>query len=39
MRFQSLGNDGWYEELFTTSAQSHDAYAMRKLREWIQDPS
>jgi len=49
MRLQSLGSDGWYEGFFTTSAQSHDMYlhrsflrhryALRKLREWIQNPS
>lgn len=39
MRLQSLGSEGWYEEFFTTSAQSHDVYALRKIREWIQNPS
>ncbi|KAK1473094.1 hypothetical protein CCUS01_05701, partial [Colletotrichum cuscutae] len=35
---QSLGTDGWYEEVFFTSEKSHDDYAMKKMRVWIQDP-
>ncbi|EXF77631.1 hypothetical protein CFIO01_03970 [Colletotrichum fioriniae PJ7] len=35
---QSLGTDGWYEEVFFTSEKSHDDFAMKKMRVWIQDP-
>ncbi|KAI0194767.1 kinase-like domain-containing protein [Xylaria flabelliformis] len=34
-RLQSLGTEGWYEELFFTSQFKHDIYAMGKLREWL----
>ncbi|KAI0552841.1 kinase-like domain-containing protein [Xylaria curta] len=34
-RLQSLGTEGWYEELFFTSQFKHDIYAMNKLREWL----
>ncbi|KAH7269016.1 uncharacterized protein BKA55DRAFT_497457, partial [Fusarium redolens] len=37
-RLQSLGTDGWYEELFFTSEQKHDTYSLNKLREWIHNP-
>ncbi|KAI5863806.1 serine/threonine-protein kinase [Durotheca rogersii] len=35
---QSLGTDGWYEELFFTSEKKHDEYSLRKLQEWLQKP-
>ena len=35
---QSLGTDGWYEELFFTSEKKHDEYSLAKLREWWQNP-
>jgi serine/threonine protein kinase len=35
---QSLGTDGWYEELFFTSEKKHDEYSRGKLREWLKDP-
>ncbi|KAI8947836.1 kinase-like domain-containing protein [Xylaria longipes] len=34
-RLQSLGTEGWYEELFFTSQFKHDIYSMGKLREWL----
>ena len=34
-RLQSLGTEGWYEELFFTSEKKHDIYSMAKLREWM----
>ncbi|KAI1753680.1 hypothetical protein F4782DRAFT_495323 [Xylaria castorea] len=34
-RLQSLGTEGWYEELFFTSQFKHDTYSMGKLREWL----
>jgi serine/threonine protein kinase len=37
-RLQSLGTEGWYEELFVTSEKKHDTYALGKLREWLQKP-
>ncbi|KAK3379052.1 kinase-like domain-containing protein [Lasiosphaeria ovina] len=37
-RLQSLGSPGWYEELFFTSQAKHDAYSLKKLREWIEKP-
>ena len=37
-RLQSLGTEGWYEELFFHSKEKHDAYALRKLREWLSRP-
>ncbi|EXL93385.1 kinase-like domain-containing protein [Fusarium oxysporum II5] len=37
-RLQSLGTEGWYEELFFTSEKKHDTYSLNKLREWIHDP-
>ncbi|SCV33748.1 uncharacterized protein FFB14_04672 [Fusarium fujikuroi] len=36
-RLQSLGTEGWYEEVFFTSEKKHDAYSLNKLREWIQN--
>jgi len=35
-RLQSLGTEGWYEEIFFTSEKKHDTYALNKLREWLQ---
>ncbi len=35
-RLQSLGTEGWYEELFYHSRQKHDVYALKKLREWFE---
>jgi serine/threonine protein kinase len=35
---QSLGTDGWYEELFFTSEKKHDEYSLAKLRQWLQKP-
>jgi serine/threonine protein kinase len=35
---QSLGTEGWYEELFSTSEKKHDTYSLGKLREWLQTP-
>ena len=37
-RLQSLGSEGWFEEEFSTSEKKHDAFALRKLREWIRKP-
>ncbi|TAQ86248.1 hypothetical protein B7494_g5414 [Chlorociboria aeruginascens] len=37
-RLQSLGTEGWYEELFFTSEKKHDTYSLWKLREWLQNP-
>ncbi|KAM0420946.1 hypothetical protein ACHAPT_011336 [Fusarium lateritium] len=37
-RLQSLGTAGWYEELFFTSEKKHDAYSLKKLRDWLQNP-
>jgi serine/threonine protein kinase len=37
-RLQSLGTEGWYEELFFTSEKKHDVYSLNKLREWLKDP-
>ncbi|KAH7208386.1 kinase-like domain-containing protein [Fusarium oxysporum] len=37
-RLQSLGTEGWYEELFFTSEKKHDTYSLNKLREWIHNP-
>ncbi|KAK4154475.1 kinase-like domain-containing protein [Chaetomidium leptoderma] len=37
-RLQSLGSPGWYEELFFTSQAKHDAFALKKLREWLERP-
>jgi serine/threonine protein kinase len=37
-RLQSLGTEGWYEELFFTSEMEHDVYSLNKLREWLNDP-
>ncbi|KAK5988163.1 hypothetical protein PT974_12303 [Cladobotryum mycophilum] len=38
-RLQSLGSEGWYEELFFTSEKKHDTFSMNKLKEWIQNPT
>jgi serine/threonine protein kinase len=35
---QSLGTEGWCEELFDTSEKKHDTYSLTKLREWLQKP-
>ncbi|KAI2473117.1 kinase-like domain-containing protein [Annulohypoxylon bovei var. microspora] len=35
---QSLGTDGWYEELFFTSEKKHDEYSLKKLQQWLQNP-
>ncbi|KAI1324990.1 kinase-like domain-containing protein [Xylariaceae sp. FL0255] len=37
---QSLGTDGWYEELFWTSEKKHDEYSLAKLhvQEWLHSP-
>ncbi|KAK0642905.1 serine/threonine-protein kinase [Cercophora newfieldiana] len=37
-RLQSLGSPGWYEEIFFTSQAKHDAYSLKKLREWLEKP-
>ncbi|POR36134.1 Uncharacterized protein TPAR_03658 [Tolypocladium paradoxum] len=37
-RLQSLGTQGWYEELFYTSEKKHDEYSLGILREWLQKP-
>lgn len=34
-RLQSVGTQGWYEELFFTSEKRHDLYSLMKLREWF----
>ncbi|KAI1132463.1 kinase-like domain-containing protein [Nemania abortiva] len=36
MHLQSLGTDGWYEELFFTSEAKHDEYSLKKLKQWLQ---
>lgn len=38
-RLQSLGTEGWYEEMFFTSEKNHDTYSLGKLREWLQNRS
>lgn len=35
---QSLGTDGWYEELFYTSDKKHDEYSLGILRQWLKKP-
>jgi hypothetical protein len=35
-RLQSLGTEGWYEEVFFTSEKKHDTYSLTILREWLQ---
>lgn len=35
---ESLGTEGWYENIFFTSEKSHDDFALDKMRKWIQDP-
>lgn len=35
-RLQSLGTEGWYEEVFYTSEKKHDIYSLEKLQEWLQ---
>lgn len=37
-RLESLGSEGWYEEIFFTSEKAHDDFALRKMREWIRNP-
>ncbi|TPX18686.1 uncharacterized protein E0L32_002543 [Thyridium curvatum] len=32
---QSLGTDGWCEEVFFTSERKHDLYSLAKLRDWL----
>jgi serine/threonine protein kinase len=32
---QSLGTEGWYEEVFFTSEKKHGIYSLTKLREWL----
>lgn len=34
-RLQSLGTEGWYEELFFTSEQKHDVCSLTKLGGWL----
>ena len=35
---QSLGTDGWYEEIFYTSEKKHDIFSLLKLKECLQSP-
>lgn len=37
-RLQSLGTQGWYEEIFFTSEKKHDTYSLKRLREWMEKP-
>ncbi|KAI1405945.1 serine/threonine-protein kinase [Hypoxylon fuscum] len=32
---QSLGTNGWCEEVFFTSEKKHDIYSLAKLRDWL----
>lgn len=38
MPLQSLGTESWYEEIFFIYDQKHDIYALKRLREWLQNP-
>ncbi|KAI0884138.1 kinase-like domain-containing protein, partial [Annulohypoxylon maeteangense] len=33
VNLQSLGTEGWYEELFVTSEKKHDDFSLRKLQQ------